>query len=136
MNDFKAEVMKATHNLDNGGDDIKIALLTDSHTTNVDTQHDWADVSANEVSGSGYSAGGKSLTSLAVTVDDTDDEGVFDAANISWTSSTITARYAVIYNDSASNDELIAIIDFGENKTSTNGTFEIQWAAEGIVNIG
>jgi hypothetical protein len=119
-------------------DTVKLMLLTSSHTPNADTDEFIDDVSANEVAASGtYSAGGATLTKSSST-DDTDDEGVFDADDVSFTSATITARYAVIYKDTGtpSTSPIICEIDFGENKTSTSGTFTITFAAEGILNLG
>ena len=92
----------------------------------------------NEVSGTGYSAGGSALANKAVTADNTDNEGVFDADDLSWAAATITARGAVLYKSrggAASADELIAYIDFGSDIVSTGGTFLITWAAEGILNL-
>lgn len=117
-------------------DTIKIALLTSSYTPNAD--HDfYNDVSANEVGASGtYSAGGATLTKTLST-DLTDDEGVFDATDVSWTGASITARYAVVYKDTgnAATSPLICLIDFGSNYTSTAGTFTLPFAAEGILNL-
>lgn len=136
-NIFKSEVMKGTCNL--GTDTLKVALLTSSHSFAASsvTNDTWADISANEVSGTGYTAGGATLTSLAVTVDNTDNEGVFDAADVTWSSSTITARYAVIYDDTVTSpaDMIIACFDFGSDQSSSSGDFTIQWSAEGILNL-
>lgn len=126
----------------NGGidldtDTIKVMLLTNSHTDNPDTQEYIDDVSANEVSGTGYTAGGATLANKTVTQDNTDDEGVFDADDVVWSSSTITARYAAVYKDTGTpaTSPIIAIIDFGEDKASSSGNFTIQWGAEGIINL-
>ena len=129
-------------NLMNGGidldtDTIKVMLLDSNHSNNADTQEFIDDVSANEVSGTGYTAGGATLANKAVTQDNTDDEGVFDADDVSWAASSITARYAVIYKDTGTpaTSPIIAIIDFGEDKVSTSGAFTINWDAEGILNL-
>jgi hypothetical protein len=134
-NSFKAELMNKVVDLE--GDVIKVALMNNSHSFTAENDG-WANVSANEVSGTGYTAGGQALASKAVTTDDTDDEGVWDAANTTWDSSTITAYHAVIYDDSVTTpiaDQLICSIDFGGAQSSSNGDFTIQWAAEGIINI-
>lgn len=134
-NTFKQEIMKGTLDLVN--DVVKIALLNNTHTF-VAENDGWADVSVNEISGTGYTAGGATLASKAVTVDDTDDEGVFDAADVSWASASFTAYHAVIYDDTVTTptaDQLICSIDFGGAQTVTSATFTIQFAAEGIVNI-
>lgn len=126
----------------NGGidldtDTIKVMLLTSSYTPDQDNDEYIDDVSANEVSGDGYDAGGKALESKSVTQDNTDNEGVFDAADLTWSSSTITARYAVIYKDTETpgTSPIICVVDFGEDKVSSAGDFTIQWAAEGILNL-
>lgn len=135
-NTAKEKLMEGVFDLVNNT--IKVMLLTSSHTTNIDTQEFIDDVSANEVSGAGYSAGGATLGSKTVTADNTDDEGVFDAADTAWSTATITARYAVVYKDTGTpaTSPILCIIDFGADKVSTGGTFQITWAAEGIVNIG
>jgi len=71
-------------------------------------------------------------------VDNTDNEGVFDAADLTWPASTITARGAVLYKNrggAASADELICFVDFGVDKTSSSGDFTITWSSEGILNL-
>lgn len=136
-NHFKANVMGAVHNLASGGHTIKCALLDNSHVFTAENDA-WADVSANEIAGTGYSAGGATLANQSVSIDDTDDEGVFDADDVSWTSASFSAYHAVIYNDTPTTptaDPLICSIDFGGVQTVTSGTFTIQWDAEGIINI-
>lgn len=116
-------------------DTIKIALVSSSYTP-ADA-HDFFDDVTNEVSASGtYSAGGATLT-VTTSQDNTDDEGVFDATDVSFTTATITARGAVIYKSTgtASTSPLICYIDFGSDQTSTLGTFTITFAAEGILNL-
>ena len=133
-NSFKRDIMNGSIDLDT--DTIKCMLVTSSYTP-VDT-HDKRDDVTNEVSGTGYTAGGATLSNKAVTVDNTDDEGVFDADDVSWASSTITARGAVLYKSrggASSADELIAYIDFGADISSTGAAFTIAWAAEGIINL-
>lgn len=117
-------------------DTIKLALCSSSYTPNQDS-HDFFDDITNEISPSGtYSSGGVTLT-VTTSQDNTDDEGVFDATDVSITGATITARYAVIYKSTgtASTSPLICLIDFGSNQTSTAGTFAITFAAEGILNL-
>jgi len=132
-NSFKRDIMNGSIDLDT--DTIKVALVTSSYTPDIDAHEDFADVT-NQVEGAGYTAGGATL-SVTVSVDDTDDEGVFDAADVTWSSSTITARGAVIYKSTgtAANDLLICYIDFGEDKVSSSGNFVITWATEGIINL-
>lgn len=136
-NNYKVRMLGSGTMADLDGDTIKIALLTSSYTPDFDAHDFFDDVSANEVGASGtYSAGGATL-SVTLTQDNTDNEGVFDATDVSWTSATITARYAVIYKSTgvSSTSPLIALIDFGSNQISTAGTFAITFAAEGIVNV-
>ena len=134
-NSFKKALLDKS--IDFTNDTIKLALCTSSYTPNIDTHDNFDDIT-NEVGASGtYSAGGVSLAGKATSADNTDNEGVFSANNISITSSTITARYGILYKSTgvASTSPLIAYIDFGENKTSVSGTFGITWNAEGIINI-
>lgn len=113
-----------------GADTIKCALLTSTHNFDAD-QNYWETISANEASGTGYTAGGATLASKNATQDNVNDRASFDAADVTWSSSTITARYAVIYNVTKSN-ELIACFDFGQNYSSSNGNFTISWHANGL----
>jgi len=77
--------------LDLDTDTIKVMLVTSSYTADQDAHTKRSDIT-NEVSGTGYTAGGASLANKAVTADNTDNEGVFDADDLTWSSSTITAR--------------------------------------------
>jgi len=133
-NSFKGKIMDGSIDLDT--DTIKVALVTSSYTPNQDT-HDFFDDVTNEVSGTGYTAGGATLASKTVTVDTTDNEGVFDAADVTWSSSTITARGAVIYKSTgvASTSALICYLDFVTNQSSSAADFIISWNAEGILNL-
>lgn len=133
-NSFKGKIMDGSIDLDT--DTIKVALVTSSYTPNQDT-HDFFDDVTNEVSGTGYTAGGASLANKAVSVDTTDNEGVFDADDVTWSSSTITARGAVLYKSTgtASTSALICYLDFGSDKSSSSGNFTIQWGSEGILNL-
>jgi hypothetical protein len=135
-NSFKRDVMNGSIDLDT--DTIKVMLVTSAYAPDADAHTKRSDVT-NEVSGTGYTAGGATLANKAVTADNTDNEGVFDADDVQWASSTITARGAVLYKSrggASSADELIAYIDFGSDKTSTGGNFDITWDAEGIINLG
>lgn len=133
-NSFKKNIMNGSIDLDT--DTIKVALVTSSYSPNIDTHEDMADVT-NEVTGTGYSAGGATLANKAVTANTTSDKGVFDADDPSWANSTITARGAVIYKSTgvAANDLLIGYIDFGSDKSSSGGTFTITLDATGILTL-
>lgn len=135
-NSYKLKLIDNSTKIDLSSDTIKIALVTSSYTPSADN-HDFFDDITNEVSGTGYSAGGATLASKTATQDNTDDESVFDAADVTWTSSSITARGAVIYKSTgvSSTSPLICYIDFGTDKTSDGGTFQITFNSEGILNI-
>lgn len=115
-------------------DTIKVALVTSSYTPDQDAHDYWDDVSANEASGTGYTAGGATLASKTVGYTSGTNVTKFDAADVSWTSSTVTARYAVIYvaTGSSATSALIAYVDFGTDQSSSAGTFSIVWDAAGI----
>jgi len=119
---FLQDCLDGAHNLGNGGDTLKIALYTSSATLGATTS---AYTTSNEVSGTGYTAGGATLSSQAVAYDATNQVAFFDAADPAFTTATITARGALIYNNSKSNAS-IAVLDFGSDFTSTAGTFTIQ----------
>jgi hypothetical protein len=132
----KVAIVDGTIDLD--GDTINVLLVTSSYTPNKDT-HDFRDDVTNEISGTGYTTGGMALASKTVTQDNTNDRAVFDAADLAWTTATITARAAVLYKargGASSADELIAYIDFLVDKASTAATFTIQWHADGIFYLG
>jgi hypothetical protein len=119
-------------------DTIKVALLSSSYTPNQDTHDYYDDVSTYEVTGTGYTTGGSTLTSKTLTYDGTNNVIILDAADTTWGSSTITARYAVVYDDSgatAGAKALIGYVDFGSDQSSTNGNFTITWDSTGIVRI-
>jgi hypothetical protein len=132
-NKYKMEALKGSVNL--VSDTIKVALFTSAYTPNVDSDIFYGDLTG-EVVGTGYTEGGEEITNKAVTQDDTDNEGVFDGDDVDWATSSITARYAVIYKDSGSpaTSPLISYIDFGADKTSLNENFTVSWGAEGILN--
>ena len=128
-NSFKTEVLTAVHNFTaTTGNTFKIALYTNSATLSKSTT---AYTTSNEVSGTGYTAAGNTLTSVTPAL--STDTAVCDFADTSWTSATITARGALIYNSSASNKAVVAL-DFGGDKTSTAGTFTIQFPAADASN--
>ena len=116
---------------------VSVAMITDSATPDFSTHNFWDDLESNEVSGTGYTAGGATLTSTELSV----SSGVltYDAADVSWSSSTISnAMAAVGYFDrggATSADELIFLSDFVTAASTTNGTFTIQWNASGIFTI-
>ena len=117
---------------DTTADRFKVMLVTSSYTPDFGAHDFYADVT-NEVVGTGYSAGGESLTSVTLT--QSAGTITFDADDVTWTSSTITARGAVVYDDSLSGDPLIAYIDFGADKSSSAGDFVLSFNASGIFTL-
>jgi len=118
-------------------DTIKLMLLTASHTPDIDAEVFIDDVSANECPASGtYSAGGATLTKSSST-DDTNDRGVFDATDVSFTAATLAARYGVVYKDTGtpSTSPIVCVLDFGSTITSTGGTWSLPFHANGILNL-
>lgn len=116
-------------------DTIKVALVEDTYTPNQNGHDSWSDVEGDEASGTGYTAGGATLGSKTSSYDS--NVHTLDAADVSWTSSTITARYGVLYVEGGTpgDSPLIAYVDFGENKSSSDGTFQISWGANGIITF-
>jgi hypothetical protein len=119
---FKVELMRAVHNFTTStGNTFKLALYDNSPSFTAATT---AYTSSGEVANSGtYAAGGGTLTNVTPTSSGT--TAFTDFADLSFTSATITAYGALIYNDSAAGDPSVCILDFGGAKTSTSGTFTI-----------
>ena len=118
---FKKELMEAVHNFKNsGGNTFRIALYTNSASFTAATT---AYTSSNEVSGTNYTAKGNSLTRVDPTTSIT--TAYTDFADSTWSSSTITARGALIFNDSASGDPSVCVLDFGSDKSSSSGDFTV-----------
>lgn len=133
-NSAKGDLMDGTIDLDT--DTIKVALVTSTYTPDIDTDLDFADIT-NEVSGTGYTAGGATLGTKTVTVDTTNNRAEFDAADTVWTTATLTARGAVVYKDTGTpaTSPLICYIDFTTDKSSASGDFTISYNAEGILQL-
>jgi hypothetical protein len=112
----------------------KVAMFTNSITPNysTDTAYGAAPYNANEVSGTGYTAGGATIGSTTVTESPTGTI-MWDGADVSWTTSTITnARGGLIYADALAGDNALCLVNFGADYSTVAGTFLIQWAAGGI----
>ena len=117
---FKKELFEAVHNFTSHT--IKIALYDSTATLNADTTT-YSDGDTGQVAnGNGYDTGGKELTKVAPASSGT--TAFIDFSDITWASSTFTARGALIYNSSASN-KTIAVLDFGSDKTTSNSTFTV-----------
>ena len=129
---FKQEILVGTHNFTaTSGDTFKIALYTSSATLGAGTT---AYSTSNEItntSGTAYTAGGATLTSVTPTTSGT--TALCDFADVSYTSATFTANGALIYNSSQS-DKAVAAIAFGSDKTVTSGTFTIQFPTADATN--
>jgi|TARA_B110000211_G_scaffold165290_1_gene186591 hypothetical protein len=139
---FKQELMLGTHNFATGGNAFKLALYAEggggkSSTTATLGAATTAYTTTGEVANSGsYAAGGGTLTKVAPATSGT--TAFTDFADISFTTATITAMGALIYNDTNS-DKAVAVLDFSSNKTSTSGTFTVQFptadASNAIIRI-
>jgi hypothetical protein len=121
-NSFKQEILEGVHA---SGDTYKIALYTDAATLSAATT---AYASTNEVTGTGYTAGGVELTGYTSGL--TSNTAYITFADPSWTNATITARGCLIYNSSKS-DKAVAAFDFGANVVAVSGTFTIDLPAAG-----
>lgn len=133
-NAFKKNLTNGSIDLDS--DTIKVMLVSSSYTPSQD-DHEYKSSVTNEITGTGYTAGGATLANKSVSQDNTNNLAKFDADDVVWTSSTITAYAAVLYKDTgnAATSPLIAYLDFTENKSSSNSTFTILWHANGILRI-
>ena len=126
---FKEDLLNKEQDLGNGADVIKIALYTSSATLDATTT---AYTTTEEIAGSGYTAGGVTLTNQVVDTSGT--TAYFDADDPEWTSASFTTAGALIYNSTASN-KAIAVLSFGGDFTVTSGTFRIVFPAPGAAAI-
>lgn len=127
---FKKELMTGTHNFTTStGNTFKLALYTSSATLGAATT---AYSATNEASGTGYSAGGGTLTNVTPTTSGT--TALTDFADLTFSSATITANGALIYNDTASGDPAVVVLAFGGDKSSSAGDFTIQFPAADASN--
>ena len=118
---FKVELMTATHNFTNStGDTFNIAMYDNSASFTAATT---AYTASNEVTGTAYVAKGNTLVNVTPT--STSTTAFTDFGDSTWSSSTITARGAMIFNDTASGDPSVVILDFGSDKSSSSGDFTI-----------
>jgi hypothetical protein len=130
---FKVELLKGVHNFTaTTGNTFKIALYTSSATLGASTT---AFSSSNEItntSGTAYTSGGATLTSVTPTTSGT--TAVCDFSDVSYTDATFTANGCLIYNDTATGDPACAVVAFGGDKTVTAGTFTIQFPTADATN--
>ena len=132
---FKQEILQGIHDFTaSTGDTFKLALYTNSATLDASTT---AYSASNEVSGTGYTAGGGTLTNVTPTTSGT--TAFTDFADLTFSAASITARGALIYNDTAAGDPAVVVLDFGADKTSTSGDFTIVFptadASDAIIRI-
>ena len=133
---FKVGILNGTFNFGSGTSQVfKIALYTSSATLSAATT---AYSTSNEVTGTGYTAGGNTLT-ISTNPTSSGTTAYLSFSNTTWTSSTITARGALIYLANGTTNPSVAVLDFGSDKTSTSGDFTIQFptadASSAIVRI-
>ncbi len=127
---FKKELLEGKHNfLNSGGDTFKLALYTSSASLGASTT---AYTTSNEVSGTGYSAKGNTLTRIDPSLDGT--TAITDFADTTFSSSTITARGALIFNEDTSGDTSVLVLDFGGDKASSSGDFTVSFPAANASN--
>tara|TARA_R110002020_G_scaffold246185_1_gene459952 strand:- start:370 stop:804 length:435 start_codon:yes stop_codon:yes gene_type:complete len=132
---FKKELLEAKHNfLNSGGSTFNLALYTNSASFTAATT---AYTTSNEVSGTGYTAKGAALTRVDPTTSGT--TALTDFSDLTFSTATVTARGALIFNDSASGDPTVVVLDFGGDKTSTAGDFTVVFptadASNAIIRI-
>lgn len=132
---FKKELLEAVHNFKNsGGSTFKLALYDNNASFTAATT---AYTTSNEISGSGYTAGGDSLVRVDPTTSST--TAFTDFNDLTFSSATITARGALIYNSTAAGDPAVVVLDFGGDKSSTNGDFTVVFptadASNAIIRI-
>jgi|TARA_R100001460_G_scaffold33712_5_gene65889 hypothetical protein len=127
---FKKELLEGVHNFKNsGGNTFKLAMYTNSASFTAATT---AYTTSNEISGTGYTAGGGTLTRVDPTTSST--TAFTDFSDLTFSSSSLTARGALIYNDSASGDPTVVVLDFGADKSSSSGDFTIVFPAADASN--
>ena len=134
---FKVEILKGLHAFGTSviragttADTFRVALYTSSATMDATTT---AYSVTNEVSGTNYTAGGEAIT-IVTAPTSTSTTAWMDFTDVTWATSTITARGALIYNDTSSGNLAVGVLDFGSDKTSTAGNFTIVWPAGDSTN--
>jgi hypothetical protein len=116
---------------------IKVALLSSSYTANLDTHAHFSDVSANEVTGAGYTAGGNTLTGVTVSYDSTARTATLNASSTTWSALTATVHYAVVYvaTGNPTTSSLLGLLDFGIDRTYNGEPFELSFPS-GVFTVG
>ena len=124
--------------IDWDSDTIKVALLNNTYTPDQDAHNYYDDVVAYEVTGTGYTAGGLTLANKTNNYNSSTNVIILDGDDLTWASSTITARYAVVYDATPATNAtrpLIGYVDFGSDQSSSNGNFTITWDSTGLVRV-
>lgn len=120
-------------------DTIKLAFLDNTHVLDQDTHDYFDDVVADEIAATGgYTAGGVTLTGCSISYDGATNKFKFDADDVDILTSTITARIGVVYDATPATDgtrPLVLYVDFGEDVSSSGGTFAVDWDIDGIGTI-
>lgn len=130
-NNFKEQILLGELDLGNGADTIKVMLVT-GHSLDIDLDDSYSDVSADEVSGTGYTAGGEALANQAVAQDNTNDRASFDADNTTWTGLDAgTPNYAIVYDDTHASKYLISAFEIAT--ASNGGDYTLTWHTDGIL---
>ena len=131
-NEFKFQLLNGAYNLANAQDTLQMVLVT-GHTPDIDTDTQYSDVVADEVSGAGYDAGGKALTGQATSKDTGNDLGKFAADNVTWTGLDAgTPNYAVLQDVTASN---LLIANWEIATASNGGNYTLTFSGSGIITI-
>ena len=120
-NTFKQAVMLGEHDLNTNT--IKVVLVSSSQNVSAGDPNTYTSISGQLANGNGYTTGGETLASVTVT--QVSSSGVVDFADVSWSDATFSANGCIIYNDSHSSKSVIAVYDFGGEKSATNGEFKL-----------
>ena len=120
-NTFKQAVMLGEHDLNTNT--IKVVLVSSSQNVSAGDPNTYTSISGQLANGNGYATGGETLASVTVT--QVSSSGVVDFADVSWSDATFAANGCIIYNDSHSSKSVIAVYDFGGEKSATNGEFKL-----------
>ena len=134
-NSGKRRILKAEIDLET--ETLKLALVGASYIPDIDGHEFYADIS-NEISGGGYSAGGRTLDNAVVGQDNDNDQAVFDADDLTWPIASFTVHGAVLYQDtgSAATSPLIAYFDFDQDYSPAGEDFTVQWNPGGVLTLG
>jgi hypothetical protein len=137
---FKLQLLNGAFNLANGGDTIKVCLVT-GHTPDLNAHEAYQDIKGDEETDANsppaYTTGGETLANQSTSFDSPGDEAVFDGDNITWTALDVgTPSHAIMYDDSGASPPEDYLIAYWELTTASNGgDYTLQFNSEGIVNL-